>query len=84
MVLITIGLKTIIGLKTVIHYQTMRLKFPINQEAMETVSLSKKLERINKGIKISEEVSVEKWGLDANKYANFYIDSKSFFYGADV
>ncbi len=37
---------------------------------METASLGKELKRINKGIKISEEVSVEKWGLVANKYDN--------------
>ncbi len=56
----------------------MNLNFPINQEALETASLRKELERINKGIKISEEVSVEKWGLVANEYDNIYIDNKSF------
>ncbi len=61
----------------------MKLKFPINQEAMETVLLRKEMERINKGIQISEEVSVVKWGLKAIKYANIYIDKRSFFYGVD-
>ncbi len=46
---------------------------------MEAASLSKEPERIDKGIKISEEVSFKKLGLDANKYANIVIDNKSFF-----
>ncbi len=54
------------------------------QEATEAVSLRKELERINKGIQISEEVNVVKWSLDAKEYDNIYIDNKSFFYSVDI
>jgi hypothetical protein len=51
---------------------------------LETESLRKELQSLNEKIKISEEVWVGKWGLDAQGYANFdhllpYLKLRVFF-----
>jgi hypothetical protein len=49
----------------------------------KVISLRKDFESLNKAIKITEEVWVEKWGLDAKGYAIILrVDNKSKYLGS--